>query len=89
MSEHNKTISSVRRYASIKKARKEWLCSTCGRQIKPGDSYEYSYAHGGFDVQNKCSECLTDEMRSGACVLCGLPREEHCDESDCAGIFRL
>lgn len=46
-----------RRYASRTRARKPWRCSSCGAQIKPGEEYEYSYAHGGTDEQRRCREC--------------------------------
>jgi predicted RNA-binding Zn-ribbon protein involved in translation (DUF1610 family) len=47
-----------RRYASVIKARKSHTCTTCGRQIQPKESYEYSYEHGGVNEMKRCKDCI-------------------------------
>lgn len=50
-------LTAARRYASVKIAKKKWVCSGCGKSILPGHTFTYSYARNGTDLRRECESC--------------------------------
>lgn len=64
------------------KARKEHICSECGKKIMPGETYRYIFGvwHNEPDVFKHCEACadLWDSFKElGYCTVYGELKELH------------
>lgn len=56
--ENRAALAETCRYASVKVAKKPWICNGCGSAILPRQRYTYSYATGGVDERRDCAKCV-------------------------------
>ena len=54
----------AKRYSSIVKARKKWVCVSCNMTIWPGDTFTYEADKGtGANVEILCKVCIPVQMK--------------------------